>query len=253
VHQERLDRALAIVDALGLPPGSRALEIGCGAGLATVGLASRGLSVDAIDASPAMVASAIEEARRAGVADQVTAQVADAHALEAEDATYDLVLALGVLPWLDAPAAALAEIRRVLAPGGRVVMNVDNKFRASTVLDPRASPLLAPAQGALRRRLAGLGVLRTDPVPIAAAQGPGRFDDLVARAGLEKEEGLTLGFGPFTVFNREPLPAPLGTRLHRRLQELADRGVPLVRHAGAQYLVVARRPSHDALASGTPR
>jgi len=52
---------------------------------------------------------------------------------------------------------------------------------------------------------------------------------------------MTLGFGPFTVFGREALAGALGGRLSRRMQDWANRDVPVIRSIGAQYLVVARK------------
>jgi hypothetical protein len=68
------------------------------------------------------------------------------------------------------------------------------------------------------------------------------FDRAVAEAGLERVHGSVYGFGPFTWFNQTVLPQRLGVRVHNRLQRLADRGVPVARSTGAQYLVVARKP-----------
>jgi cyclopropane fatty-acyl-phospholipid synthase-like methyltransferase len=55
IHQERLRAALAMADGLALPPQSRVLDAGCGAGYATIALASRGLAVHALDPVEAMV------------------------------------------------------------------------------------------------------------------------------------------------------------------------------------------------------
>jgi hypothetical protein len=78
------------------------------------------------------------------------------------------------------------------------------------------------------------------------AHGRRELDRLLAASGLEQVEGRTLGFGPFTFLGRELLPRPRAVALHRRLQRLADAGVPVLRAAGAQYLVVARRPVEPA-------
>jgi magnesium-protoporphyrin O-methyltransferase len=53
--QVRRDIALAMVDSLALPPGSRVLEVGCGAGVTTVMLAQRGYAVAALDSVDDMI------------------------------------------------------------------------------------------------------------------------------------------------------------------------------------------------------
>jgi hypothetical protein len=74
---------------------------------------------------------------------------------------------------------------------------------------------------------------------------------MLTHSGLKKVKGVTLGFGPFTVFGRAVLPEPFGTRLHRRLQNLAWLGTPVIRSTGTQYLVLAKRPEL-AMQSSSP-
>jgi len=62
-----LTTMLEWVDALGLPPGSRILEAGCGAGLTTISLAQRGFMVEAQDVANAMVEQTRRHAEEAGL------------------------------------------------------------------------------------------------------------------------------------------------------------------------------------------
>jgi hypothetical protein len=68
----------------------------------------------------------------------------------------------------------------------------------------------------------------------------GRFDDELANAGFVKITGQTFGFGPFTLCNRTLLNEETGWKLHLGLQQLADKGFPLLRSSGLVYLVLAR-------------
>src|SRR2546422_7691988 len=95
IIQLRHEIALSWVDELGLPPGSTVLEVGCGAGLMAVALARRGLRVYAIDAVAAMIDLARTRAAEARVSHLVEVRKSDVHALDFEDATFDLVIALG--------------------------------------------------------------------------------------------------------------------------------------------------------------
>src|SRR5690349_6676513 len=123
IHRERAARAMDEVGRLPLLFGSRVLEVGCGSGHVAVRLAGRGFVVDATDSTPAMVEATTRNAERAGVTARLTAALADAHSLGQADATYDLVVALGVLPWLHDPRQALVEMSRVLRPGGFFIAN----------------------------------------------------------------------------------------------------------------------------------
>jgi ubiquinone/menaquinone biosynthesis C-methylase UbiE len=237
VYQERLRITLALVDGIGLPPKARVLEVGSGAGFATVALARRGFEVEAIDSVQAMVDRTRIRTAVSGVAHQVRCAVGDVHALAVPDATFDLVLALGVLPWLPAVERPLREMRRVLRPGGSVIVSVDHRWGLSRLVDPVTNPVLRPVKVAAKRALG-----RPDrPEPRAQLHSTGELDSSLAACGVEKLEGATLGFGPLRLFGWEVLPRPAGLALHRALQGLAEHRVPLLRAAGSQYLVLGRK------------
>ena len=247
IHRDRQRRTLKLVDSLDLPHGSLVLEVGCGAGLLAVALASRGLEVDATDASPEMVRATQQRVRRYGLDASIRCRVADAHRLQAPTGRYRLLVALGVLPWLHSPSVALQEMARVLEPGGHLIVNADNRHRLVHLLDPRFHPALDSVRGALRRRLAARGRRPADhAVARPERQSLAQFDQLLADSGLEKLAGSTLGFGPFTLLGRSVLPPKPGIRLHQVLQRAADNGAPVVRSLGSQYLVLARKPARPA-------
>lgn len=236
VHRERQERALAWVRSLGLPTGARALDAGCGAGHASVALARTGLSVDAVDPVEEMVELAQRNAEAAGVGEQVGVRRGDAQQLPYGDATFDLAIALGMLPWAEAPAAAVRELGRVLRPGGRLIVSVDNRRRLTDLLDPKQTPLLAPVKPTVKRLL---GIGRNGVVSTPHTRDELRA--MVEAAGLEVDAEQTIGFGPFTFLGRRVVNGSLGGALHGRLQALADRGAPGLRAGGAQVLVLARK------------
>ncbi len=238
IYRERRAAALALVDGLGLPRGSRILEIGCGAGSAAVALAERGHFVQAVDTVPRMIELTRRLAEKAGLADRIVAAVGDIHALGFADETFSLVLALGVAPWLDSLEGPLREVRRVLCPGGHLIVSADNRWRLNAILDPRLFPVFGSLRARLRRVVDRVG--DRSPGARVRMHTVSEFDRLLAASGFQKVQGRTLGFGPFTLFNLPLASGTRGVRLHRALQRLADRGVPVLRGSGAQYLVVAR-------------
>jgi hypothetical protein len=72
---------------------------------------------------------------------------------------------------------------------------------------------------------------------------------LLRRSGFELERSATVGFGPFTFWNRELLPAAAGRRVHRFLQARADRNVRTIAGRGAHHVVLVRR-TEDAASPG---
>jgi ubiquinone/menaquinone biosynthesis C-methylase UbiE len=109
-----------VLDRIGISPGERVLEVGCGPGVYTVQAAPRlqpNGQLVAVDLQPEMVERASERIREAGL-DNVEFHVADAHHLPLEDASVDRAFLVGVLPEIPDPQGALAELRRVLRPHG---------------------------------------------------------------------------------------------------------------------------------------
>jgi ubiquinone/menaquinone biosynthesis C-methylase UbiE len=240
IHQQRMAVVLEWLDNLALPKGSRILEIGCGAGLTTIELASRGYRVDAIDSSEAMVERTLQEVIESGAGDRVKVFRGDANSLSFEDGTFALVLATGVIPWLESPDTAVQEMARVVEPGGYVIVNSDNLMRLNHLLDPRWNPALAPLRRLLKRALERTG-LRKPRINLVHMHTTSYFERVCTQNGLEIEKAFTLGFGPFSFFGRTLLPDSIGTGLHYRLQALADRGVAGLRSTGSQYVVLGRK------------
>lgn len=244
IHQDRRTIALRIFEELALPRDARILDIGCGAGLTTVDLAQRGYSVEAVDSVPAMIDLARQNAVRFGVEQQVHSQIMDVHHLIFTDQSFDLVIALGVAPWLADLPTALQEIARVLAPGGSLLMTVDNRYRLNHLFDPVEFPAFAGLKERLRLWLEKTGrrKVSTDPRPKRLTAG--EFGHLLAAVGLVKMKQRMFGYGPFTLLRMPLFPGATGVRLHRWLQNAADQGVPILRDTGTQYLVLARKQEY---------
>lgn len=108
------------VDMLAVSPGDRILDVGCGPGNYTRHLAEasgRGLTVG-MDASEAMIATA---GKRGGGGNLAYLR-GDACALPFAAGSFDAVCSVGVIHLLEQPLAALEEMVRVLAPGGRLAI-----------------------------------------------------------------------------------------------------------------------------------
>jgi UDP-2-acetamido-3-amino-2,3-dideoxy-glucuronate N-acetyltransferase len=245
LFQQRQTLALEWIQELGLAAGARVLDAGCGAGFAAIALAQRGFTVDAIDPAPAMVDLTLTNAAVAGLNGKLTVRLGDVHALDAEPATYDLVLGLGLVPWLHSPARAAREVARVLKPGGWFVSTCANRHSLTAALEPMHNPALDRLRQAVSAALRRLGLRHTPPHGLRPRmQTRAQFDALLADAGFRKVRTKTYGFGPFSFLNRQ-LPERLSRGLDRRLQAMADVGTPGIRAGGIGYMVLSRKEEVD--------
>ncbi len=242
IHRERRRIVLDWVDSLALAPGSQVLEIGCGAGFLAVTLAQRGFRLHAIDSVEAMVELTRQRAEESGTGELISADVGDVHSLAFEDGCFDLVVAIGVIPWIEQPERAMQEMARVTKSGGSIILTADNRRRLIHLLDPWLNPGLLPIKWYIKVLLERVGLRQPAPDGFASTFHDCRFiDEALARSELVKTRSMTLGFGPFTLRRRKIFPEPLGTELHHRLQRLAERNVPGFRSRGAQYIVLAMK------------
>jgi len=122
------DRLRAVVDGLGVGPGDRVLEIGCGHGIAATLVCERldGGRLTAVDRSPKM----IEAARRrnaayveAGTAEFLVARLED---LDLGERRFDTIFAVRVGLFHREPERARALAERWLAPGGTLHVAYDS-------------------------------------------------------------------------------------------------------------------------------
>src|SRR6202453_5285717 len=117
-------------DKLGLLPGDRLLDLGCGFGRHAFEAARRGAAVVALDAGAEEVAqvrgtvAAMVEAGELAPDHPATAVQGDALALPFPDATFDRVIASEVLEHIPDDRAAMPALSRVLRPGGTMAVTV---------------------------------------------------------------------------------------------------------------------------------
>jgi arsenite methyltransferase len=117
-----LRRRALVHEALGASPGDRVLDAGCGPGFYVAETLERvgpEGSVVGVDASEPMLALA---AKRCEGHDNVAFEQGDVTALPVADADFDRALSVQVLEYVADIPAALAELFRVLRPGGRVLI-----------------------------------------------------------------------------------------------------------------------------------
>ncbi len=177
--QEMAARRHAVLQELNPRRGERVLEVGCGAGLLLrdIGLAlgPHGLAAG-VDISPDQIAAATREC--AGVP-AVKPMVCDIRKLGYPDSVFDAAVAVQVVEYIEDAPGALAELRRVLKPGGRflcLATNWDSAFwhgpavgltaEIAGAWDGHAAWPNLPARLPPMLARSGFASIRTLPVPV---------------------------------------------------------------------------------------
>jgi SAM-dependent methyltransferase len=154
----------AILDATGAGPGTRLLDVGCGAGDLLAYAAGRGLSVAGIDPAPGMVDHARARLPTADI------RPGDAERLPWPDASFDLAVSVNALQFAEDTLDALAEMTRVTIPHGHVAVAnwaEDQQNDLNTIEEA-----VARADG-------------EEPLPYGELRHPGGLERLLAEGGLE--------------------------------------------------------------------
>lgn len=122
---DRLEREL-IFSMADIKKGERALDAGCGTGIYSIELAKRGARVAAIDDSSEMLERARDKAGQVGL--PIDFIKADALKSPFPDGHFDLVLSVCMLCFVKETEAALLEMKRVLRPGGKMIIALLNRW-----------------------------------------------------------------------------------------------------------------------------
>ncbi len=105
--------------------GKKILEIGCGLGTDLLQFGRGGADVTGVDLTPKSIELVKKRFTLAGI--QVDARVADAENLPFENDTFDVVYSFGVLHHTPNTQKAIDEVRRVLKPGGKIIIMLYNR------------------------------------------------------------------------------------------------------------------------------
>lgn len=146
-----------MLECLEVGPEDHVLDVGCGPGLAVAAAVEAGCArVVGVDASQTMVRQARRRNRTAARRGLVEIHRADAARLPFPDASFTRVGSLNSLQFWPSPDDGLGELRRVLAPGGRVAVVL--MARSDDPVGPEPPPWME--QTADRIRAAGFADLR---------------------------------------------------------------------------------------------
>ena len=141
--------AARLVSFAGVESGQNVLDVACGTGVVAVTAAQMGASVTGLDLTPELLERARENAAIAGLT--IDWHEGDAEALPFPDSSYDVVLSQFGHMFAPRPKVVLAEMLRVLRPGGRIAfttwppeMLVGSSFKLTASYMPPPPPGISP-------------------------------------------------------------------------------------------------------------
>lgn len=164
------------IRSLGIPAGSRVLDLACGTGNLAIPLARSGCIVTGLDIAPNLLEQARERAKSEGLS--ITFDEGDAEQLPYPDGSFDAVVTMFGAMFAPRPELVASEMARVLKPGGLLAMaNWDPQsftgemFRAGAKHVPPPPgvppPVMWGDESTVRQRLqGGFTDIRTQPVAI---------------------------------------------------------------------------------------
>ncbi|HZP19718.1 MAG TPA: class I SAM-dependent methyltransferase [Bauldia sp.] len=226
----RRDFAVAYV-AAHYGSDARICDLGCGAGPTIAELLKRGFDTVGFDYSPDMLGKA---AKRIGGRRPLVR--CDIQAIPLRDATIDCAVCLGVISYVERYDRILAEIHRILKPGGTAIVTYRND-KNLMISDP-----VGPVRylGRKLQRLLGRG----GGFRIGNHMSFAEVRRVVARSSLTLEGFRGIGFGPLR-FNRKPILSERASlKLHRTLTRWFDRlGAEWpFRLAADVHILIVRKP-----------
>jgi SAM-dependent methyltransferase len=145
-----------VVGELKPPPGSLVLDVGCGSCAHSVRLARRGLRVRAVDFSESALAMARDYVEARGLGDRIELGRESLLGLSFPDESFDYALCWGVLMHIPEVERAVAELARVLRPGGMLVVSEGNMSSVEAVGLRALKRLLGAEKAEVKRTAAGM-------------------------------------------------------------------------------------------------
>jgi SAM-dependent methyltransferase len=150
-----------IVEVLKPPADATILDVGCGSCSHSVRLARRGFNVRAVDFSESALGMAGERLKAQGLAERVTLGRENILELSFPDESFDYVICWGVLMHIPDVGRAVAELSRVVKPGGFLVVSEGNMSSLEAVGLRGLKRVLGREKATLKRTPAGMEFWKT--------------------------------------------------------------------------------------------
>jgi len=247
--QMRLRYVLKYVEDLHLNQGDTILDLGCGTGPITVELLKRGHRVMATDISLNMIQIARQKCLEAPVEANAAFGLQDAQDLPFREGMFDLVLAVGLIEYLQYDRWALREIFRVLKPEGHLIVTVPNRLNLTTLKKILISWFVPAMKESVKAVLPSMvwsflknnlkrSLPKSDQKSIQSVRRSydlSYFDRTLQEVGFSLVDSASHGHGPFTLFGFGLFSETMAIKVSWLLQSISEKNVPWLDRLGNNY------------------
>jgi ubiquinone/menaquinone biosynthesis C-methylase UbiE len=229
----------------------KVLDAGCGPGIFMDEVLKRGHSVVGMDLSEDMVREANNVAKKYGEG-RATCLQGDIGHIPFSESSFDVALCIGVLSYLQDDRTSVAELSRVVKPGGLVILALPNLIRLNVWLDPYYYLYRGPQY--LYRKIRAL-TSTNDPGQTQPGY-PGSRDinnimrkyrrnqlsGLMRTCNLIETVRIGIGYGPLTFWRRPVLSTERSLRISDSIEKMASRkGLSLIRDLANHWVFCLRK------------
>lgn len=243
-YRNRLEWVVSLIKTLELPAGTRILDAGCGASPLVPILNSLGYTTTGVDHSREMLnVQLLSQTAGNKLSKNLINRSyyqADLENLPFKTNTFDVIVSLGVLPYLTKDECALREMFSLLRRGGVMILCVPRKYHLGSVLDI--------LQFAKRR------IIRLAHIIYKAKENKSsnkqiemryysisKFNKLLCSIGYRIELTSSMRYGPLRILGKNLFSSRINVTICRLFECMAS--IPGIRSLGQWHLVILRKPT----------
>lgn len=196
-----------------LPEGGKVIDVGCGAAPVLSELLKRGVDCVGVEYAGDMIKHARNRLRSMDL-DENRVLRADCRAVPFEDASFDVVVCLGVISYVEDYERAIGEIHRLLKPGGHALVSFRNLHNLA-IFDPIRS-----AKVVVKKVLGRSG---KKEFMIGRFMDHREVTKALAEHNLEYRDFFGIGFGPIKMNGRRVLSERTSIRIDKAIESIASK------------------------------
>ena len=239
---------LELVDKYAGAKQLRILDIGCGPGIFMEELLRRGHHVIGMDMTEKMVREAFENTQKK-YSERAACVLGDIENIPFKYGSFDLILCIGVLSYLQEQEKSAKEIARVIKKNGIFITSNPNKLRMNILLDPYY--YVVYSLNALKSKLfKNKGFENSPEKKVATVDSMMTFMkrfsywqvmSFFTKHNFKELDTAGNGFGPLTLWRKEPIPATISLSFSRGIERLSKGSLFSVLRKFSNHMIVCMR------------